>query len=540
MALIYRALFEVAERDFPEKAPALAQDWVRWKLRREDLDTTGTGSLDDGNGVEMRWYSAEEDALHAYRLVLYEDRRADGEQVRTTFTAFADGEPAWAWVDVERWTTSPEARGWLPFTPSLVNQILESLPSARSGLTLAKDAQIIDGQEAAVALVRRITDDRRDIPIVVVTPSQREEEPLAPASARATELARRLGGIALVYTVAPGSVSPFSKAALETLGEGMDVYAGSIRTYLPGAGGRRDRPTRHRILAFRKIEGRPADFAARIIVPPLLRRAAEIAPPELWRKRVRGLIDASMRGGAGSDEILALADEEIERLTEELNNSMSDQRELQEEYDELTADMNELLGTLDDLRGEARYLRSKLAEHDAAAAYAQAERDEFLPEWCSDVVVEARRRLELVVLHESVDDGAADLDEHMNESWARRAWSAFEALQAYAEAKRDEQFNGDFMTFCSQSRTNAVIPTSWVGRHESETTRNNPRFRELRVLPISSEVASDGRILMEEHIRIEKGGSPSPRIHFYDDTKGRTGKIHVGWFGDHLDSFAKT
>jgi hypothetical protein len=45
---------------------------------------------------------------------------------------------------------------------------------------------------------------------------------------------------------------------------------------------------------------------------------------------------------------------------------------------------------------------------------------------------------------------------------------------------------------------------------------------------------------MEEHIRIEQGGSPSPRIHYYDDTRGVTGKIHVGWFGDHLDSRAKT
>jgi hypothetical protein len=45
---------------------------------------------------------------------------------------------------------------------------------------------------------------------------------------------------------------------------------------------------------------------------------------------------------------------------------------------------------------------------------------------------------------------------------------------------------------------------------------------------------------MEEHIKIEQGGSPCPRIHFYDDTRGSTGRIHVGWFGDHLDSAAKS
>jgi hypothetical protein len=45
---------------------------------------------------------------------------------------------------------------------------------------------------------------------------------------------------------------------------------------------------------------------------------------------------------------------------------------------------------------------------------------------------------------------------------------------------------------------------------------------------------------METHIKIEPGGSPAPRIHFYDDTRGPTGKVHIGWFGDHLDSHAKS
>ncbi len=34
--------------------------------------------------------------------------------------------------------------------------------------------------------------------------------------------------------------------------------------------------------------------------------------------------------------------------------------------------------------------------------------------------------------------------------------------------------------------------------------------------------------------------SPAPRIHFVDDTAGATGKIHVGWFGHHLDNDSKS
>lgn len=45
---------------------------------------------------------------------------------------------------------------------------------------------------------------------------------------------------------------------------------------------------------------------------------------------------------------------------------------------------------------------------------------------------------------------------------------------------------------------------------------------------------------MEQHIRIEKGGNPAPRIHFYDNTHSDEGRVHIGWFGPHLDSWAKS
>jgi hypothetical protein len=53
------------------------------------------------------------------------------------------------------------------------------------------------------------------------------------------------------------------------------------------------------------------------------------------------------------------------------------------------------------------------------------------------------------------------------------------------------------------------------------------------------DVDPSGRIFMDSHIRLELGGSPSPRSHFHDDTSGATGKIYIGWFGDHLDSASK-
>ena len=88
--------------------------------------------------------------------------------------------------------------------------------------------------------------------------------------------------------------------------------------------------------------------------------------------------------------------------------------------------------------------------------------------------------------------------------------------------------------------TDVVVPAHWVARGETKQTMANRRFAELRVRPISTEVEPSGRIEMQAHIKLEPGGSPAPRIHFYDDTRGLTGKVHIGWFGDHLDSHAKS
>lgn len=48
---------------------------------------------------------------------------------------------------------------------------------------------------------------------------------------------------------------------------------------------------------------------------------------------------------------------------------------------------------------------------------------------------------------------------------------------------------------------------------------------------MATKVDPSGKIRMEEHIKIPPGGTPAPRIHFYDDTGGRTKKIHIGWVG---------
>lgn len=77
---------------------------------------------------------------------------------------------------------------------------------------------------------------------------------------------------------------------------------------------------------------------------------------------------------------------------------------------------------------------------------------------------------------------------------------------------------------------------SWIALKESETTSKSDKFRRARTFVVHPDVDPSGRIYMEAHIKLTPGGSPSPRIHFYDDTSGATGKIHIGWIGDQLQN----
>ena len=529
MALIYRSIFEVDDPDgsFVDRAPAHVCDWLRFKLENEELELPpeGSGMLDGGIELETRSGTSDETAVT--RIAAFEGARDDGVEVKTTLTAIRSEGTSWAWVDLERWSLDAGAPAWIPVAPGVVTTLLISEKAHRGAFALNRRHVLVEGADGAT-VAAYVLDPARDLPIVVVSYRREEGAGVAAAEERARQLARRLAGVAVVYVLGDGAVSTFSKAMHEAVGEVMDVHSGAIRTYLPGVGTDSDFPGRHRFVAFRKLEGRGAELAALIITPPLLRRAVETPPPSVWRASARALIVAGE--AEDYDELLAQADKEIE----ERNNRIL---ELEEQLEFERAAVTDLARRVDDQGRRIRFLRTELS---GAAPGHLLEPEPFHPAFCSEVVEHAREALPLVEFHESVIEGALELDEHADESWARKAWLAFRALQEYAEAKADGTFDGDFKTCCEQSSTDVVVPASWVARTESKQTMENRRFSELRNLPVSTEVSPSGRIVMETHIKIESGGSPSPRIHLHDDTRGTTGQIHIGWFGDHLDSHAKS
>ena len=106
------------------------------------------------------------------------------------------------------------------------------------------------------------------------------------------------------------------------------------------------------------------------------------------------------------------------------------------------------------------------------------------------------------------------------------------ALNAYALEARE--FSGSFYEWCRNSghRLAWSATQKKLAMSESETVMSVERLRAHRVLPVDWRVNSSRQVLMQAHLKISSG-SLAPRVYFYDDTSGPTGKVHIGFVGPH-------
>ncbi|MCW2876731.1 MAG: hypothetical protein JWQ95_831, partial [Sphaerisporangium sp.] len=79
-----------------------------------------------------------------------------------------------------------------------------------------------------------------------------------------------------------------------------------------------------------------------------------------------------------------------------------------------------------------------------------------------------------------------------------------------------------------------TVPTRMLVMRESKTVTGRDKFRDPRTFPVPVEVDPSGELLMEPHIKLRAVGYPAPRMHFHDDSGGVTGKVYIGYLGDHL------
>lgn len=93
---------------------------------------------------------------------------------------------------------------------------------------------------------------------------------------------------------------------------------------------------------------------------------------------------------------------------------------------------------------------------------------------------------------------------------------------------------GGFYIWCMGSGSPYVTAPRMIAMAESEFVMNNERMREERRFPVDRTVDAAGIMVMAAHIKIERIGPLAPRVYFYDDTGGQSGKVHIGYIGRHL------
>lgn len=131
-----------------------------------------------------------------------------------------------------------------------------------------------------------------------------------------------------------------------------------------------------------------------------------------------------------------------------------------------------------------------------------------------------------------VEAAVAKLDKSgRRQGRGRAVMEALRALQAFAlDGARD----GDFKHWCERGGSGGVCySANRVTMSESVGVERSERMIRARSFQVDPALEVSGRRQMTAHVKLDQGET-APRLHFLDDTRGKTGKVHIGYIGPHL------
>lgn len=492
-------------------------DWLRSKgvgeLELGDDDAEATG---DGWKVDQVVASEGEHSVVRLRL----DEDSPLERWTTTIHVLGDPGGRYVWIDLERVSEDVYDRPPDLGSPRIVRRLAKGGHATNGNLSLDDDVMFGTSEDIPGfgALLRS---QDRTLPIVVFAAGG--GQPLDEVRERADLAAKALCGVARVCIFPATAVAQLK----EELGGDLQVRGRSVRTFLPDV--QAGPSYRHRFIPSSVVERYPRAATNRL-TRELFPKAAAARPPRVYREHVRPML---MSRSSSDDEAWELAFEQQKELDQ-----------LQDRLDAVTLDLEieqlqlvETQGELQDAHRTVRYLRAQVGELGGQEAYARPPDDwtTATPASNAEVVDLAREHLQLIVLGSGIEEGTSYLDDFPSApSWAVSAWRGLMALNRYAELRRDVGAIGDFRAANRADKLDTFgIQDHWIAMHESQTTRQDPRYRAQRTFAVPDAVDPSGQVFMAAHLKLKQGGVPAPRIHFHDDTAG-TGKIYVGHYGDHL------
>ena len=524
MSIQYRAIWQDNDPDLIDKGRDIFQAWLNGK--HPNMQIPLEGHLSDGPN-EIRLDNVEASDVRALRIRLNEVRAVSQGHERWTTTALwmQKGNEGWIWIDVE-WV-SHDIYDQPPdiSAPKLVSMLLNQGTHSNLKSNLGPTPLKVKTEPDIVDLITSIYSPQRTVPVILYSVDRIQQRD--GLQRRASEAARRLAGCADVRVLTDESQHLFHEI-MNPLS--LSVYGGAVRIYLPGLQEADPQPWRHRYILARYLSDTPFRAATPIIRRVLPRMIAQ-QPPEIYRTAIAPIIGKLQRDWKDyaielDDEISELRDD-IRRLNSNIESITLDRDIAFEEAIESERAAYKARRSLDRLRSKFRQ------SGDNPDVIEQEIVDHTAPSSCDDAI-QLGKELQHIVIHPDAPRDIERLDQHEHsELWGQRIYVQIRALNSYSESKV-QGFDGGFKEWCSNSRSPDVISAKFIAMKESQYVRTNRRLMKHRQLPIEHTVSPNGWMTMESHLKpIEGGGMQIPRIYFYDDTRGQSGKVHIGFVGPH-------
>ena len=217
------------------------------------------------------------------------------------------------------------------------------------------------------------------------------------------------------------------------------------------------------------------------------------------------------------NELLEQTEAEYDNVRQERDRAAQDVEERDDEIRRLNYDLNRKHGVSPSL--------------ESTEPLPPAEVDSI-----GEAIEQAHRWLSHLAIHEKV--GRPRLSSSQS-GWPNWVWQVFRFLNDYAKTDPDcDPYTwakrGESQFYGGGRHTLAMRESKTVEMRNKKRNKPGP---DNRWFPIDTAVDPSGYAAMFSHFKNgTKSGSQMLRIYFHDDAKGVTGKMHIGYIGDHLDT----
>lgn len=434
----------------------------------------------------------------------------------TTLNAMAVEGDRVVWVDVMTEASGVWQRSIL--APRIVHEMLLAGGQPMSGIdTLEVQPGEIDDEVRLRDFVGSLTSDERTIPYLLISGGNDFEH--HSSMQKATRASEILAGVARVAVIDAALLEEFNGVVPGPL----RLERAGARLYLPGAF---QDPENLLISSSFYDEDISADqkslglqVASRIGLSSLwpqvpwtwtqFKRRLDERRREIQRAHRTTVVSSSAEAQAPHDlpDDIVLLQQQVLGLQEQL----LDANILAEEAQSVAEDYKN------------RVVRILLSE-DSVPSFAR----NTIERTINDV----SRLAKWIVIPSSAWREIESLDTHASSgAWANDLAHLFESMERYAKTKSTRGFAGNYRNWCTEY---GDYSDKKIALNESKSTKRDDSLVSKRSFEVDPRVDPSGRVVMLDHAKIQRAGSAYiPRVFFYDDTGGATGKMHIGFIGPH-------